>query len=104
MCILLFFLVFGFLLWSCVDVLIYGGTVSLPNFFFKMVYVSWIASHLKFTFFYHFYINMTLSRLKYLFMLILFYIFLFENLWGVCFTCKMPTMYNVYISQEYRKA
>ena len=72
--------------------------------FFKMVYVSWIASHLKFTFPYHFYINMTLSRLKSLFMLIFFCIFLFENFWGGCFTCKIPTMYNVYISQEYGKA
>ena len=43
-------LLFQFLafLWYCVDVLIYGGTVSLPKyFFFKMVYVSGIVSHLK---------------------------------------------------------
>ena len=50
------------------------GILSLSQniFFSKMVYVSGIASHLKFTFPYHFYINMTLSRLISLFMLIFF--------------------------------
>ena len=75
---ILLFQFLDFLLYY-VDVLIYGGTVSLPNFFFKMVYVSWIACHLKFTFPDHFYINMTVSRLTSLFMLIFFYIFLSEN-------------------------
>ena len=63
--------VFGFL-WYCVDVLIYVGTVSLPKHFFTMVYVSGIASHLKFRFRCHFYINVTLCRLISLFMLIFF--------------------------------
>ena len=69
---ILLFSVFGFL-WYCVDVLIYGGTVSLPkHFFFKMVYVSGIVSHLKFTFPDHFSINVLLSRVISLFMLIFF--------------------------------
>ena len=65
---ILFFSVFGFL-WYCVDVLIYGGAVS-QNIFFTVADVSGIVSHLKFTFPYHFYINVTLSRLIALFMLI----------------------------------
>ena len=65
------FPVFAFL-WYCVDVLIYGGTVSLPKHFCKMFYVSGIASHLKFTFPYHFCINVTFARLISLFMLIFF--------------------------------
>ena len=67
-----YFFQFLAFLWYCVDVLIYGGTVSLPKHLFKMVYVSGIMSHLKFTFPYHFYINVTLSRLISLFMLIFF--------------------------------
>ena len=90
---------FEFLAFCCGIVLMFwnmGGTVCLAKFvFLKMVYVWWIARHLKFTFPDHFDINMTLSWLKSLFMLIFFYIFLFENLWGGCFTCKIPTMYNV---------
>ena len=69
-----FFPVFGFL-WYCIDVLIYWGYCLSQNMFFKMVYVSGIASHLKFTFPDHFYINVTLSRLISLFMLIFFYRF-----------------------------
>ena len=56
----------------CVDVLIYGGAVSLKTCFFTMVDVSGIVSHPKFTFPYHFYINVTLTRLISLFMLIFF--------------------------------
>ena len=48
------------------------GVLSLCHLFFKMVYVSGTGSHLKFTFPYHFYINVTLSRLISLFMLIFF--------------------------------
>ena len=80
------------------------GVLSLSqNIFYTMVYVSGIVSHLKFTFPYHIYINVTLSRLIPLFMLIFLYIFLSGNFWGGCFPCKIPIMYNLYISQEYRK-
>ena len=49
------------------------GVLSLSqNIFFRMVYVSGIVNHLKFTFPYHFYINVTLSRLISLFMFIFF--------------------------------
>ena len=96
------FSVFGFL-WYCVDVLIYGAAVSLKNFFTK-VDVSGIVIYLEFTFPDHFYINVTLSRLISLFMLIFFYIFLSGNFWWGCLTCQIPIMYNLYISQEYRKA
>ena len=50
------------------------GVLSLSQniFFFKMVYVSGVASHLKFAFCYHFYINVTLYRFISLFMLIFF--------------------------------
>ena len=44
-------------------------------FFLRMVCVSWIVSHLKFTFPDHFCINVTLSRLVCLFMLILFFLY-----------------------------
>ena len=64
-----FWIIIVVLCW-CFD--LWGYCVSAKNFFFKMIYVSWIASHLKFTFPYHFYINITLSRLKSLFMLIFF--------------------------------
>ena len=75
----IFFSVFGFL-WYCVDVLIYGGSVSLPkHFFFKMVYFSGVVSHLKFTFPDHFSINVILSRVIPLFMWIFFYRFLSRN-------------------------
>ena len=74
MSILLFqFLAFVVVLFWCFD--LWGYCVSAKIFFIKMVYVSWIASHLKFTFPDHFYINMTLSRLTSLFILIFFYIF-----------------------------
>ena len=75
---ILLFSVFGFL-WYCVDVVIYGGAGSLKTFFFTMVDVSGIVSHLEFTFPYHFYINVTLFRLISLFMLIFFYICLSGN-------------------------
>ena len=100
---ILLFSGFGFL-WYCVDVKIYGGAGSLKTFFFTMVDVSGIVSHLEFTFPYHFYINVTLFRLVSLFMLIFFYIFLSGYFTGGCFTCQIPLMYNLYISQEYRKA
>ena len=48
------------------------GVLSLSKHFFTMVNVSGIVNHLKFTFHYHFYINVTLSRLISLFMLIFF--------------------------------
>ena len=56
----------------CGIVLIFSfmGVLSLSqNIFVKMVHVSVIASHLKFTFPCHFYINVTLSRCIFLFML-----------------------------------
>ena len=65
------FSVFGFL-WYSVDVVIYGGAGSLSTFFFTMVHVSGIVSHLEFTVPYHIYINVTLFRLISLFMLIVF--------------------------------
>ena len=52
------------------------GVLSLSqNIFFTMVYVSEVASHLKFRFSGHFYLTVTLSRLISLFMLVVFYIF-----------------------------
>ena len=72
---ILLFFVFGFfVVVLCCYFDLWGNLVS-AKFFFKMVYVWSITRHLKFTFPYHFYINMTLYRLKSLFMLILFYIF-----------------------------
>ena len=82
------------------------GVLSLSQniFFPTMVYVSGIVSHLKFTFPYHFYINAALPRLISLLLLIFFYMFLSGNFSGGCFTCKIPIMYNLYISQEYKRA
>ena len=50
--------------------------LCLCQIFFNLGYVSWIASHLKITFHYFFYINMTLSRLESLCMLIFFFIYI----------------------------
>ena len=73
------------------------------NIFFKMVYVSGIVSHLKFTFPDHFLINVILSRVISLFMLIFLSRFLSGNFCRGCFTCTIHIMYNVYICQEYRE-
>ena len=54
----------------------WGHSLSPKTFFFfKMVYVWGIASHLKFTFHCHFYINVTFCRLTSLFKLIFFIYF-----------------------------
>ena len=69
------------------------GVLSLSQniFFFKMVYVSGIVSHLKFTFSDHFLINVILSRVISLFMLIFLYRFLSGN-----FCRRMLYLYNMF--------
>ena len=85
------FCVFGFL-WYYVYVLIYGGTVSLPKyFFFRMVSVLWFVSHLKFTFADNFPIHVMLHRLICLFMLIFFLHFLY-----ICVILHL-NFYSLYI-------
>ena len=79
-------------------------SVSQNIFFFKMVHVSGIVTHVKFAFPDHFPIYVILSRVISLFMLIFLYRFLSGNFCRGCFTCTICIMYNVYISQEYREA
>ena len=84
------FSVFGFL-WYCVDVLIYGGIVCLPKYyFFKMLYVSGIVSYVKFTFPDCFLIHVILSRVISLYVEIFVKCFVWE------FLQRMFYLYNMY--------